>query len=560
MDAMKNRLFVLVLVLTLLFGLTTSAAAQDNYSFQLTTEVVQVFLNQDGTMALDYVFTFANDSGAHVIDFVDVGLPNSDYDFGSISADVAGTPVSVTTDYKGDGGTGVAIDLGNKLIRQTGTVHVYVGRISRMFYPDDNDQKYASSEFSPTYFGSKFVHGKTDLTVMFHLPPGVKPEEPRYHMPKNWPGSNDPATALDNDGRVTYTWQSSNADGSTQYTFGASFPATYIPDSAIVRTTFLDLVIGAIAAFFGAISSILPFCCFGAFFFGLPIWGVINERKRKLQYIKPSISIEGHGIKRGLTAVEAAILMGQPLDKVMTMILFSAVKKGAVQVVTREPLKVEMLQPQPEGLQVYETEFIQAMVKDDRQRRKDLQAMTVNLVKSVTEKMKGFSRKETLDYYKAINDKAWQQIETAGTPEIKSQMFEEAVEWTMLDDKYDDRSRRTFTGPIFMPMWWGRYDPVYRQSSMPHTSSASGLPSMPSSSGGRVSLPGADFAASVVGGVQNFSSKVLGNVNDFTSGVTNVTNPPPPPSRSSGGGHSGGGCACACACAGCACACAGGGR
>jgi hypothetical protein len=554
---MKKRFFVLLLVLTVLFSLTTSAAAQSNYSFQLTKEVVHVYLNQDGTMALDYSLTFANDPGAHVIDFVDLGLPNSDYDFGSISADVGGTPVDVTTGYQGSG-TGVAIDLKNKLIRQTGTVHAYVGRISKMFYPDTDNDKYASSEFSPTYFGSEYVHGKTDLTVVFHLPPGVKPEEPKYHLPKNWPGSNEPTTALDNDGRVTYTWQSSEADGSTQYTFGASFPATYIPDSAIVRTTFLDLVIGAIATFFAAISSILPFCCFAGFFFGIPILSAVGDRKRKLQYIKPSISIEGHGIKRGLTAVEAAILMGQPLDKVMTMMLFSTVKKNALQVVTRDPLKVEMLQPLPEGLQPYETEFVRAMVKDDRQRRKDLQDMTVNLIKSVTEKMKGFSSKETKDYYKAINDKAWQQIETAGTPEIKSQMFEEAIEWTMLDKDYDDRSRRVFTGPIYMPMWWGRYDPVYRQSSMPHT--AAPTPSMPSSSGGRVSLPGADFAASVVGGVQNFSGKVLGNVNDFTSGVTKVTNPPPPPSRSGSGGHSGGGCACACACAGCACACAGGGR
>jgi hypothetical protein len=275
-----------------------------------------------------------------------------------------------------------------------------------------------------------------------------------------------------------------------------------------------------------------------------------------MQYIKPSISIEGHGIKRGLTAVEAAILMGQPLDKVMTMILFSSVKKGAVQVVKRDPLVVERITPAPDTLQPYEKDFVDAIVKDDRTRRKELQAMTVSLVKSVTEKMKGFSRKETLDYYKAINEKAWQQIETAGTPEVKSQMFEEALEWTMLDKDYDDRARRTFTGPIFVPMWWGRYDPGYGRS----TSTSAGVPSLSSGSGGRTSLPGADFAASVVGGVQTFSSRVLGNVNEFTSGVTNVTNPPPPPSRSSGGRSGGGGCACACACAGCACACAGGGR
>ena len=63
------------------------------------------------------------------------------------------------------------------------------------------------------------------------------------------------------------------------------------------------------------------------------------------QYLPPKIQIEGHGIKRGLTAVEAGILMEQPLDKVMTMILFGVVKKNAATVVTRDPLKLQLVTP-----------------------------------------------------------------------------------------------------------------------------------------------------------------------------------------------------------------------
>ena len=547
--------FALVLALTLLFGLTSAVFAQSNYSFQLTNEVVQVYLNKDGTMALDYQLTFVNDPGAHIIDAVDLGLPNSNYDMGSIRADVAGKPVNVTSDYQGSG-SGVALELGNNFIRNKGTVHAYVGSISRMFYPDTNDQNYASSEFAPTYFGSQYVHGATNLTVTFHLPPGVQPSEPRFHtIQGSWPGEASPVAGLDTDGRITYTWTSPKANGSSQYTFGASFPMQYIPASAIVTTSIFD----SLGEYLSSLTDYLPFICFGGFFFGIPILSAYSSRKRKLQYITPGISIEGHGIKRGLTAVEAAILMGLPLDKVMTMILFGSVKKGALQVISKDPLKVEALQPQPVELQTYETEFVQAMVMKDSDRRTALQTMTVNLVNSVKEKMKGFSRNDTLDYYKAINEKAWQQISAAGTPEVKSEMFEQAMEWTMLDKDYDDRARRTFTGPIFMPMWWGRYDPIYRQPSTPQTSS---MPSIQTGSSGRVSLPGADLAASMVGGVQSFSGKVLGNLNDFTGKVTNITNPVPVAPPSSGGGYhgGGGGCACACACAGCACACAGGGR
>jgi hypothetical protein len=216
-------------------------------------------------------------------------------------------------------------------------------------------------------------------------------------------------------------------------------------------------------------------------------------------------------------------------------------------------------------LHEYETSFLKAFRETDTKiRQRLLQDAMVQLVRQVSEKMRGFSRTETLDYYKAIMERAWQQVEAADTPEVKSQKLDEGMEWTMLDRDYDGRMQRTFRGPVFLPTWWGNYDPTFHPAS-PGGIGKAGTPSVtPSVSPGPHSLPGADFAASVVGGVQGFSSRVIGNLNTFTSSVTGVTNPPPKPTVSSasrgGGGHGGGGCACACACAGCACACAGGGR
>lgn len=555
---MTRRLLTVALVLILAFSLTTSALAQ-SYSFRLDREVVNVYWNADGTQSLDYVFTFSNQPGAQVIDFVDVGLPNDNYDYKTITADVNGTPVSISRDYQGSG-SGVAVDLGSQAIQpgQSGTVHVSVGRISGVVYPDDNDENYASAVFSPTWFGSQYVVGDTDLTVTFHLPPGVKPEEPRWHAaPSGFPS--EPQTGIDQDGRVTYTWTNPNASGSQQYTFGASFPKTYVPETAIVTPPAFDLF-GWISGIIGAIVPNALCCFFILMFFGMPILSVISNQRRKLQYMSPKIAIEGHGIKRGLTAVEAAILMEQPLDKVMTMILFGVVKKGAATVVRREPLQIEPTTPAPAGLHEYELNFLEAMQESDTgKRRSALQEMTVKLVRSVSEKMKGFSRRETIEYYKRIMETAWEQVQKANTPEMQMSFFDQQLEWTMLDKEYDDRSRRVFTGPIFVPMWWGQYDPTYRTG--PISTSSGGGVSVPRTSSGRTSLPGAEFAASVVGGVQTFSQKVIGNVQDFTSRVTNVTNPPPPPSSTGGRGTGGGrGCACACACAGCACACAGGGR
>jgi hypothetical protein len=555
----KLRLLASFVLILLMFTMVSSAAAQ-SYSFNLTREVVNVYWNSDGTMALDYVFTFANDPSGHVIDFTDVGMPNGNFDFGTITADVGGNSVSPSSDFQGNGPNGFSVDMGAYAIQpgQTGSVHVNVGMITRVLNKDTTDPAtYDSGELSPAYFTT--AHGNTDLTVVFHLPPGVQSQEPRYHATQGgWPCGDQPAGGFDDQNRITYTWQCSTANGSTQYTFGVSFPNQYVPADAVYTPPPFDIS-GFLSGIMNNLSGI---CCFGFFillFVGAPILGAVNSNKRKLQYLPPKIQIEGHGIKRGLTAVEAGILMEQPLDKVMTMILFGVVKKNAATVVTRDPLKLQLVDPLPDGLQDYEKDFLAAFaVPDLAARRKGLQELIVKLVNSLSDKMKGFSRKETLAYYQSIMERAWQQIEAAGTPEVKSQMVDESLEWTMLDKNYDEHTRRVFTGPIFLPMWWGRYDPGYHSVSTGSTSSAS-IPS----SGGRspVSLPGSAFAASVVTGVQGFSSKVLGDVKSFTSGVTNRTNPAPV--VKSGGGSSGGGghsCACACACAGCACACAGGGR
>ncbi len=554
---MKRRLMILVTMLVLMAFITTSVTAQE-YSFSIPQETVHVYWNADGTMSIDYTWVFNNQPGAHLIDFVDVGMPNSNFDMSTITADVNGNSVNVSqSDYQGSG-SGFAVVMGAQTIAAgaSGTVHVFVGRITDVLYPDTSDSNYASGVFGPTYFASQYVTGGTDMTVTFHLPPGVQPNEPRWHSaPSGFPS--EPQTGIDSQNRVTYTWQSANASVSEQYTFGASFPKSYVPDSAIVQTNFLEAFFGLIVGLFSFIAGSLPCLIFAVFVFGIPIFGVIQGQRRKLQYLPPKISIEGHGIKRGLTAVEAAILMQEPLDKVMTMILFGVIKKSAAEVITRDPLALKVASPLPDDMRDYERDFVEAFnLADKPAQRKALQDMTVKLIRAVGDKMKGFSRRETVDYYKSIMERAWQQVESADTPEVKSKMLDDSLEWTMLDKDFDDRTRRTFTGPIFVPMWWGRYDPSWGR-----TGGGASIPSMPSASGGRGGLPGSAFAASVVTGMQNMSSSVIGNLNSFTSGVSNVTNPPPPPSRSSGGGsRSGGGCACACACAGCACACAGGGR
>ncbi len=557
-----HRKILILLVFCVLLCAPIPAYAQD-YSFSLDQESVDVWINQDGSITLEYWFTFTCDVGDYHIAAVDVGLPNGNYNLSDVHAAVDGRPIDhVGSDYEGKGDYGVAVWLGNATIRsgQTGTVHVVVDQVGSMVYEDSDDPEYASTEFSPTWFGSQFVHGTTDMTVRFHLPPGVQPEEPRWHhSPSGWP--EQPETALGEDGRVLYTWHNPAAAPDRQYTFGASFPRQYVSEGAIQKGP------SALEQTFAAITSALSCCCnpipiFFAIFagiIGLSVWG---QHRRKMQYLPPSMKIEGVGIKRGLTAVEAAILLETPLNKVLTMILFGLLKKGTVTVLDDDPLKIQVNEPLPEKLYPYEEKFLKAVKKGGTLSEKQLRVTITDLIKAVNNKMKGFSRKETVAYYRDIVGRAWQQVEGAETPEVRSKRFDEGLEWAMLDDDFEDRTERVFhAGPVFVPVWWGYYRPWARATSASRPS-VSSRPATPST--GRVqlpTLPGAAFAATIVNGVQTTAGRIVGSVTDFTSGVTKVTNPPPKPSsggRSYGGGGSG--CACACACAGCACACAGGGR
>ena len=151
---MKLRLIASFLLIAMLFAFTSSVAAQ-SYTFSLDQEIVNVFWNSDGTIAVDYVFTFTNDPGGHVIDFVDVGMPNGNFDLSTATADVGGNSVNVSSDFQGDGPYGFSVDMGAYAIQpgQTGSVHVSVGRITNMLYKDTTDPTtYASGEFSPAYF------------------------------------------------------------------------------------------------------------------------------------------------------------------------------------------------------------------------------------------------------------------------------------------------------------------------------------------------------------------------------------------------------------------------
>lgn len=584
-----DKRFLLVafgLMLVLLAILPATPSNAQTYRFSLPTYEVEAYIEADGSLTLRYYMVFQNDPSASPIDFVDLGLPYANYNLGAIEATIDGQPMPEINDSAYVHGAELALK--NLAIQPgaQGTVIATVPGITDILFPYDqaDRENYINFQFTPNFFDSSNDRSQnTEYRMTIILPPAVGADQGVYYNPRNWPGEDISESALTQDNRVYYSWFTNNANVHTEYEFGAAFPASAIPAGVVADPDDYEEYtptgdVSGFGGFFVNLLRSLP-CIIGVLFFlGVGIFSRKVSQKqtsaRKLQYFPPKLAVDGKGIRRGLTAVEAGILLEEPLDKILTMVLFGLLKKEAITVLEKEPLSIKANEPLPEGLYEYETNFIKAFSETgkDKQRR-SLQAMLIQLVDVVQDKMKGFSPTETKDYYTDITRRAWLAVEGAQTPEIKSAQFDHTLEWTMLDDQFNNRTQQTFVNtPVFVPRWWHLYNPGF--SASPAVGGSSGLASpVASVSGGGGSkpsismpnIPGSDFAASIINGATAVSAGVVGDLTGFTGAVTNRTNPIPvsrPSSGSSGfrGGGGGHSCACACACAGCACACAGGGR
>jgi hypothetical protein len=523
---MKKRLLSLLLVALLLVLLRGTALAQA-YTFNIPAETVHVFWNDDGSASLDYVIVFNNDPGAHTIDYVDLGLPNPAFDDSSIIADVNGIQVHdiSRSGFQGSGpgvAAGVAIGLGSQTIApgNQGTVHAHVGKVANLLQ-SDSQKGYASAVFSPAWFTT--AHGETNLTVVFHFPKSVTEKDATYHASQ--PGWTDqPLGSTDDGGLVIFVWTNPKALMNQKIDFGASFPSagltTALPSPASTSTQLDNSWLVVVIIFVGL---------------ALLFW-YARSKQSKAAYEPPKISVEGYGVKRGLTAVEAAVLLKEPVDKILTMILFSVVKKGAAQVINSDPLeiKVDILK----DLEPYEISFLEAFTKGSSELiQQGLELTLGGLFRHVNAIIQGFDRQQSIDHYHSIVQSAWVQVEAADTPEVTGQTFEENLDWALLDQEYAPRTQRLFENKqVTLPVWWLHLDPsIHHLSTGSLLTPQGSIPDLPRVGGtpsGNISLPvlpGADFAASIVRSAQDFSSKVIGDINTFTQSVIQKSAPPPLP-------------------------------
>ena len=610
---MNTHLRYSLAVLILVTCSVTAATAQD-YSFRVPKLEMHAIIQRDASAKLIYDITFENMPGAHAIDIVDIGVPHSDYSLGNVKASVDGKPaLDVRHSEYVKPGFEVHLGVGTIMAGQKGTFHVEFD-MPNMVYQDTTRKDYASFRVTPTWFGSEYVSGVTNISVAVHLPKGLERDEILHQ------GQEFTNVAKTDDG-FSAVWLMQGERLTGPHMVAISFPKRDL-DRVVYMTRWQLLVkwfseskgariFAAIVAFALAAGAYFRFTggtgfslflvvavgC-GIWFYQKPAAHLIslpvlaslvglNEyflHKRKSKYLPPIAELEGGGIKRGLTAPEAAVLLELPFERVLGLVIFGMLKKGILREIDNDPLIVELHESfvanekdidhkdrakhyrraaRKLGTVVhgYETGFLFLLEKNVGKPVAKIQ-FTVPikvLITNTAAKMKAFDLSDTQDYYRSIVSRAVNQAKNVG--DIKQ--MDKHFEWIMMDDDYTS----VFDTWHYAPRW---HRPIG------HVGNLGGIPSAaaPSVEGMAGSTSLGDVGASFAGWSENTMGAMASSLSPGTlnlsevkagfmdlSGVDRATGEffeSLAESGGSGGGGGGGGCACA-GCA-CACACAGGGR
>jgi hypothetical protein len=648
------KLLFLAMMLPYVFAAT---ATGQEYSFSVPKLQLYATVQPEGSLKIDYTIEFHNNRGAHPIDIVDIGTPRAGYRLGDIRAWIDDQPLhEIHPSTEVQPGFEVHLESGTIMPGGTGKLRV-VFTMPKMVYQDTTRDDYVSLRITPTWFGEKYVTGNTNIQVAIQLPKGVKPEDVLHQ------GQSFTQKALTKEGVVVY-WGFPNERLTRPHLVAVSFlkgdlqlikPEKHEEgktekgdlfitkeEMPIIKQTPIDLLLKwfgesteariVCGLIFLALFAILFFrfsggtgfsvffilsgaACVGFYFspgwhlISLPVVVVLiglNEcllGKRKMHYMPPIAQVEGGGIKRGLTAPEAAVLLELPIAKVLALVIFGMLKKGILRQTNADPLSVSVNEAfhlksptlkdnmaqhtkfyrdaaQKNGVVVhsYEEPFLFLLENNPDKPVKDIDfgVPMRQLIAGAAGRMAGFNLRDTQDYYRSIIKRAAEQAAAIGDIPQRQETVDRNFEWILMDNHYPT----VFTGWPYQPMWM-RGGPMSIPGTAGQASSGTPAPSVPSSA---PSIPGQttfkDVAASFSGWAENTMGNMasaigpgsLGTVPSAggfldLSGADHVTgeifqalSEASTSGGGGGGGGLGGGCACACAGCACACACAGGGR
>jgi hypothetical protein len=518
----KDQSFSLVIILlaTLVLCVSSSVCqAQNAVTYTVQKVWVQITVNTDRSIDILYNITMTY-TGGNPQGIVTVGMPRGGFKISSVQ-DLSGNTL-VYTDVSSGGFYGIDVTLNSRVLNQPNTFIVYA-TVPETLSSDQMNSGYYGMQFYPTTFsGAQGTIGSIRIAIV--LPSGVTSNEVRYF--DNVPFDN---IYSQNSNLVVY-WERNNWPPAQEFTIGVSFPENYINLPGLDILTYV--VIGA--AILTAVGVVI----------------VIVSNIRKFDYIKPRIAVEALGAARNLTSVEAAVVLDLKPVRVLSMVLFGLLYKRVVMVTETDPLIKLQRRERSEDeasphLWYYEIDYLEAMQPDGTLDEMKLAQTYLGLRDTVDQKMRGYSRVDTVNYYQSVVNKAWDQVTQAGTPELKGDALDKNIEWLLADDRFDDKFSGAFPpGIIIIPSpgwWWYWHGPHFPSgpAPVPPTTPAQPKP-----------IPGQDFANNIVKGLQTSANSMVKNVQAFTNRLV------PAPAEAARGNPVRSGSSCVCACAHCACACA----
>ena len=537
------HLLIVIFVITITVMSISAVSAQER-EYHFDHEWAKIWINQDGTIDLLYDINLTLDAGQN-INFVLIGQPNNYYTMGE-AYDQYGRKLQTEYDNTGSDYR-VKVTLYEPLTAGNSIRFNLTTNVAHMIWEDTQNLGNVGMQFTPTWWEQASVY---DLRILVVLPTGVNSD-----MVKTtevlWNN-----TSVE-DGRVGVYWEKQNLAPNEQYPIGVSFPAEYVQNYEKQPT--------GIIAFFQNYGPVLF-----AVAFSIAVIGVVIYAARKKSYLTPRVSMETLGIRRGLTAVEASYLLGMKPTQIVTEILYSLLQKRAVWVESTNPalkLRIMPLFQNKTGtaenpLRYYEIDFLNALKDAEGTLDEEKLAHTVMFLRdTVEQKLRGHSRRDTVDYYRKIVTKAWTQVEQAGTVDLASKAYDEQLLWLMLDPNYRSRTETTFRDRAFDPSpFWFWYWYGYHHYN-PHPAYKPNVDA-PAKAAKPPTIPGAEFANNIATAVEKTSSNIVVNIEKFANAIIPVQTQKAshaPARHEAGCVCACAACACACACVSCACACAGGG-
>ena len=209
---------------------------------------------------------------------------------------------------------------------------------------------------------------------------------------------------------------------------------------------------------------------------------LVRFRSPSQTYEHAVARVEAGGVKRGLIAPEAAVLLGYPFNTILAMVIFGLLRKGMLRQVSHSPLIVSVAvkfqtkgkslnaerraelrkkaaQGVPTVIYPYEEIFVELLEQNDGipVSNIDFSIFVSPFLRLVTERIAGYDPEETREYYRLIIERGPKEARVDGALVLdREKVFDRNLLWLMLHKDFQVimTSEEFFYIPI-----WQRSDP-----------------------------------------------------------------------------------------------------